>query len=119
MKLDATNLRYLTPDQFRTLQAVEIGSRNHEIVPISLIGQIAKQRSSGATAILYDLINYKLISKEFASGKNKYEGYRMCYGGLDFLALKKFCIRGTMTLLGNQIGTFLCFVFQVGFLRLI
>lgn len=103
MKLDATNVRYITPDQFRVLQAVEIGSRNHEIVPLSLICTISKQRSGNALKILHDLSDYRLVTKQ-SSGNQKYEGFILGYGGLDYLALKKFSIAGSVTSLGNQIG---------------
>lgn len=42
MKLDATDLRYVTPDEFRVLAAVEQGSKNHEVIPTVLIAQISK-----------------------------------------------------------------------------
>ena len=45
MKLDTTYMRYLTPDDWRVLQAVEKGSHNHEVVPTKLIGQIANLKS--------------------------------------------------------------------------
>ena len=117
MKLDATNVRYITQDQFRVLQAVEIGSRNHEIVPLSLICSISKQRGGGATKILQDLAHYSLISKESAT-KNRYEGYCLCYGGLDYLALKKFTASGTMTRLGSQIGKYLNHDLNIPFISL-
>ncbi|OIT27944.1 hypothetical protein A4A49_34328 [Nicotiana attenuata] len=41
MKLDVNVLRYLSKDDFRVLTAVEIGMRNHEIVPSELIDRIA------------------------------------------------------------------------------
>ena len=37
MKLDATDVRYLSPEEFRVLTAVEMGSKNHEVVPPPLI----------------------------------------------------------------------------------
>ncbi|KAL6987335.1 Serine kinase [Sarracenia purpurea var. burkii] len=41
MKLDVDVLRYLSKDDFRVLTAVEMGMRNHEIVPSELIDRIA------------------------------------------------------------------------------
>jgi RIO kinase 2 len=37
MKLDVTCMRYLSKDDYRVLTAVEMGMRNHELVPVSLI----------------------------------------------------------------------------------
>ncbi len=34
VKLDAAVLRYMTRDEFRVLIAVEMGSKNHEIVSL-------------------------------------------------------------------------------------
>jgi RIO-like serine/threonine protein kinase len=34
MKLDANLLRYLTKDNFRVLTAIEMGMKNHEVVPV-------------------------------------------------------------------------------------
>lgn len=45
MKLDTSHMRYLTTDDFRVLQAVEQGSRSHEVVPTPLIHQISGMRS--------------------------------------------------------------------------
>jgi RIO kinase 2 len=41
MKLDVNVLRYLSKDDFRVLTAVEMGMRNHEIVPSELVERIA------------------------------------------------------------------------------
>jgi RIO-like serine/threonine protein kinase len=46
MKLDVDVLRYLSKDDFRVLTAVELGMRNHEIVPIELIDRIARLKYS-------------------------------------------------------------------------
>jgi hypothetical protein len=42
MKLDVSCMRYLTKEDFRVLTAVEMGMRNHELVPVELITSIAK-----------------------------------------------------------------------------
>eukprot|EP00798_Chlamydomonas_sp_ICE-L_P007102 gene7102-206_t len=41
MKLDANALRYLSRDHFRVLTAIEMGQKNHEIVPMALIDSIS------------------------------------------------------------------------------
>ena len=53
-KLNVTMLRYLTKDQLRILTAVEMGMKNHELVPKALIVSIA-QVKSGVAKVLMDL----------------------------------------------------------------
>lgn len=72
MKLDATQLRYMTKEEFRLLQCVEMGSRNHEIVPISLIARMNKLRPQTVTRQLQALAKNKLVSFE-ANSKCKRE----------------------------------------------
>ncbi|OZJ02302.1 hypothetical protein BZG36_05065, partial [Bifiguratus adelaidae] len=80
---------------------VEMGSKNHEVVPTSLIAQISQLRHGGSHKLLGDLAKKKLISRV----KNiRYDGYRLTYGGYDYLALKTFAKRGTVYSVGNQIG---------------
>ena len=40
-KLDVSNLRYLDRDKFRVLTAIEMGMKNHELVPKRLVIAIA------------------------------------------------------------------------------
>lgn len=101
MKLDATNLRYLPKEDFRLLSTVEMGSRNHEIVPINLIARMTKLRPQTITRQLQALAKNKLVSFESDS---KYDGVRLTYGGYDFLALKAFSSRGSVLSIGQQIG---------------
>ncbi|KAI9019171.1 RIO1 family-domain-containing protein [Phycomyces nitens] len=101
MKLDAKALRYMSSDEFRVLTAVEMGSKNHEVVPTSLIAQIAQLRTGGSHKIVGDLAKTKLIARVQNSS---YDGYRLTYGGYDYLALKTFAKRGTVYSVGNQIG---------------
>jgi Rio2, N-terminal len=42
MKLDVTKLRYLSRDAFRILTAIEMGMKNHDLVPTELIMTIAR-----------------------------------------------------------------------------
>lgn len=64
MKLDAKTIRYLTGDEVRVLTAVEMGSRNHEVVPCTLIASIAGLRHSGAYRVMEELARKKLIGRE-------------------------------------------------------
>ncbi|KAI7907048.1 RIO1 family-domain-containing protein [Cokeromyces recurvatus] len=101
MKLDAKALRYMSTEEFRVLTAVEMGSKNHEVVPSALIAQIAQLRHGGAHKIVGDLAKRKLIARV---QNMSYDGYRLTYGGYDYLALKTFAKRGSVYSVGNQIG---------------
>lgn len=81
---------------------VEMGSKNHEIVPTPLIGQIAGLRGgSGVHKNISNLAKVGLIAKI----KNaKYDGYRLTYGGLDYLSLNTHRKSSSIYSLGNQIG---------------
>ncbi|TKA33768.1 hypothetical protein B0A50_00604 [Salinomyces thailandicus] len=102
MKLNIKAIRYLTSDDWRVLQAVEQGSKNHELVPTPLIAQIAGLRGgSGVHKNISSLAKVGLIAKV----KNaKYDGYRLTYGGLDYLALNTHRKANSVYSLGNQIG---------------
>ncbi|CEG47828.1 atypical rio rio2 protein kinase [Plasmopara halstedii] len=100
MKLDVTSMRYLTKEHFRVLTAIEMGMKNHEVVPVELITSIAKLRHGGIQKILSHLLRNKLIAHD----GNAYDGYRLTYSGYDFLALRVFLQRGHIMGLGRQIG---------------
>ncbi|CEP13763.1 hypothetical protein [Parasitella parasitica] len=101
MKLDAKALRYMSSEEFRVLTAVEMGSKNHEVVPSQLIAQIAQLRHGGTHKRVGELAKKKLIARV---QNMSYDGYRLTYGGYDYLALKTFAKRGTVYSVGNQIG---------------
>jgi RIO kinase 2 len=79
-----------------------MGSRNHEVVPTPLISQIASLRSgNGVHNCISNLAKIGLIAKV----KNaKYDGYRLTYGGLDYLALHTHTKGSIVYSVGNQIG---------------
>jgi RIO kinase 2 len=78
-----------------------MGSRNHEVVPTPLISQIASLRGNGVHNCISNLAKIGLIAKV----KNaKYDGYRLTYGGLDYLALHTHTKASTVYSVGNQIG---------------
>ncbi|KAG5345263.1 RIOK2 kinase, partial [Acromyrmex charruanus] len=125
-KLDVKILRYLTPEDFRVLTAIEMGMKNHELVPALLATQIANLRYGGVHKLLKEMCKHKLLSYE--RGKrckalkftcdhrfyllriylkhNKFldDGYRLTNAGYDYLALKVLTQRGTIRSFGNQIG---------------
>ncbi|KAM5533108.1 hypothetical protein V8D89_013251 [Ganoderma adspersum] len=101
MKLDATDLRYVTSDEFRVLTAVEMGSKNHEIVPTVLIVKISGLRNGGVNKLLGSLAKRNLVARVQNA---KYDGYRLTYGGYDYLAMRAMSKRDSIYSVGNQIG---------------
>lgn len=80
MRLDATDLRYVTADEFRVLTAVspvrepiseagadkvqvEIGSKNHEVVPTQLIAEISAVRGGNVNKALGALAKRDLVAR--------------------------------------------------------
>nr|CAD1834484.1 unnamed protein product [Ananas comosus var. bracteatus] len=100
MKLDLDALRYLSKDDFRVLTAVEMGMRNHEIVPAELVERIAGLRHGGTSKVLRNLLKHKLVHHD----SSKYDGFRLTYLGYDFLAIKTLVNRGVFAAIGRQIG---------------
>ncbi|XP_070154015.1 uncharacterized protein Riok2 [Polyergus mexicanus] len=100
-KLDVKLLRYLTTEDFRVLTAIEICSKNHELVPGLLAAKIANLRYGGVQKLLKDLCKHKLLSYERGM---RYDGFRLTNAGYDYLALKVLTQRGTISSFGNQIG---------------
>ena len=93
-------LRYLSKEDFRVLTAVEMGQKNHEMVPTQLVSAISGLRHGGSYKVLRTLLRHKLIHHE----NKKYDGYRLTTLGYDYLALRALCARGTISGVGRQIG---------------
>ncbi|KAL7067514.1 RIO1 family protein [Cryptosporidium serpentis] len=100
MKLDVTNLRFINKDEWRILTAVEMGMKNHELVPVQLIESIGNLRHTGSYGLLQNLLRNKLVSRD----SKVYEGYKLTYLGYDFLALRALSKRGVLSLVGHRIG---------------
>ncbi|XP_055855903.1 uncharacterized protein LOC129919095 [Episyrphus balteatus] len=100
-KLNVTILRYLSREDFRVLTAIEMGMKNHELVPGALAASIANLKAGGVHKLLRELAKHKLVSYE--RGK-KYDGFRLTNTGYDYLALKSLTLRGSLSSFGNQIG---------------
>nr|AAQ97840.1 RIO kinase 2 [Danio rerio] len=100
-KLNVVILRYLSRDDFRVLTAVEMGMKNHEIVPVSLIASIASLKHGGCNKVLRELVKHKLLAYERSK---TVQGYRLNYGGYDYLALKTLSSRDVILSVGNQMG---------------
>lgn len=101
-KLNVTMLRYLSREDFRALTAIEMGMRNHDVVPAALAASIAALSHGGCHKILRNLTQHKLLSYEHAS--KAVAGYRLTNAGYDYLALKALAQRGVVESVGNQIG---------------
>jgi len=85
-KLDVVMLRFLSKEHFRVLTAVEMGMKNHQIVPAALVASIAALKHGGCQKILQDLAKHRLVSYE--RGGKRVDGYRLTNAGYDYLALK-------------------------------
>lgn len=94
-------LRYMSRDDFRVLTAVEMGMKNHEIVPCSLVASIASLKHGGCNKVLRELVKHKLIAWERTK---TVQGYRLTNAGYDYLALKTLSSRQVVESVGNQMG---------------
>jgi RIO kinase 2 len=102
MKLDPTVMRTMDRADFRVLEAVETGMRNHAVVPLALIQTLAGLRHGGSHKIISSLLRDKLLSHE---NKGGVDGYRLTNAGYDILALHHLKLRGVIAALGQRIGT--------------
>ncbi|XP_025292876.1 serine/threonine-protein kinase RIO2 isoform X2 [Canis lupus dingo] len=100
-KVNVAKLRYLSRDDFRVLTAVEMGMKNHEIVPCSLVASIASLKHGGCNKVLRELVKHKLIAWERTK---TVQGYRLTNAGYDYLALKTLSSRQVVESVGNQMG---------------
>ena len=91
----------MSAEEFRILTAVELGMRNHDVVPHKLVAVIANLRYGGAHKVLRELAKNRLVAYETC--KNV-QGYRLTNLGYDFLALRSLASRGAVQSVGNQIG---------------
>lgn len=61
VKLDVSILRHLSKDDFRVLLAVELGMKNHELVPTKVIESLAQLKRGGFFKCIENLHKHKLI----------------------------------------------------------
>lgn len=80
-----------------------MGSRNHEIVPTPLIEKLSRLRGgpSGVHRSISALAKVGLIARVKEA---KYDGYRLTYGGLDYLSLHTYSSRKEVYSVGSRIG---------------
>ncbi len=64
MKFDANQFRFMGREEFRVLTAVEMGMKNHELVPVPLIENIASLKRGGTFKIINELLKNKLLARE-------------------------------------------------------
>ncbi|KAI8434438.1 hypothetical protein MSG28_012466 [Choristoneura fumiferana] len=83
------------------IDVVEMGMKNHELVPGSLVASIANLRHGGVHKLMKELCKHRLLTYE--RGKH-YDGYRLTNAGYDYLALKALTNRKVIASFGNQIG---------------
>lgn len=101
MRLDAKDLRYVSAEEFRVLKAAETGSLSHEVVPSSLIASTSGLHHAGLNKIMSELARRGLIARE----RNiKYDGWRLTYGGYDWLAVKALREKKTLHGVGTRVG---------------
>jgi len=100
MRLDTTALFFITKEEMRVLTAVELGMRNHELVPVHIIERISRLKRANTYKVIQILLKNKLVSRD----SKKYEGYKLTYLGYDYLALYAFMKRGTIASVVGKIG---------------
>ena len=99
MKLDPTVMRTMNAQDFRVLEAVEKGMKNHALVPLPLITSIANLRHGGTNKIISSLLRDNMLSHECR--KQGYDGYRITNAGYDILALHNLKSRGFVAAFGK------------------
>ena len=100
VRFDASLLRWMDEEDFRVMAAVELASRNHEIAPAMLVEKIAGLKAGGAGKRLRWLLKHNFLLHDC----KYYDGYRMNYMAYDYLAMRTFVKRGTMSHVGNKVG---------------
>ncbi|SPN99585.1 probable serine/threonine protein kinase [Cephalotrichum gorgonifer] len=103
MKLDTKAMRHLAAEDWRVLTAVEMGSKNHEVVPTPLIESLSRLRhgAGGVHRSISALAKVGLIARVKGA---RYDGYRLTYGGIDYLALHTYSQRNEVYSVGERIG---------------
>lgn len=98
-KPEQTHLHEPNPSFFQ----VELGSKNHENVPTPLIEKLSRLKggASGVHKSISALAKAGLIARLKDA---KYDGYRLTYGGLDYLALHTHASRKHVYSVGSRVG---------------
>lgn len=80
-----------------------MGSKNHELVPTPLIEKIARLKG-GASGVHRSISNLAKVGLIARVKEAKYDGYRLTYGGLDYLALHTHAARKHVYSVGTRVG---------------
>ncbi|KAI5172883.1 RIO kinase 2 [Nematocida sp. LUAm3] len=100
MRFTCSQIKFFSPEHFRVLLAVEMGSKNHEAVPVELIEKISNAKCN-LQNVITDLLKQKFIKK---IQDIDYEGYALTYTGYDNLALYALQKEGVLLGVGRKIG---------------
>ncbi|KAI0982584.1 hypothetical protein GJ496_007569 [Pomphorhynchus laevis] len=100
-KLQPSIVSLLEPEHIRVLTALELGHRNHQLVPLQIVTVISKLQRGGCNRYLEDLIRHKLVSFERSQ---KACGYRLTLLGYDTLTLSTLLQRNAISSVGRTIG---------------
>ncbi|KAK3390948.1 Rio2, N-terminal-domain-containing protein [Podospora didyma] len=103
MLLDTRAMRHLSAEDWKVLQAAEQGSKNHEVVPTPLIERLSRLKggASGVHKSISTLAKAGLLAR---MKEMKYDGYRLTYGGLDYLALHTHSQKRQVYSVGTRVG---------------
>ena len=80
-----------------------MGSKNHEIVPTPLIQSISRVRG-GASSVNKSISTLAKAGLIARVKEARYDGYRLTYGGLDYLALHTHASRHDVYSVGTRVG---------------
>lgn len=100
VKFDVGQIKYMTKEDFRVLTAVEMGMKNHELVPKQMIANIAGIRGAGAFVALQELHRRKMVWHS----STPYDGFKLTYQGYDALAMHAFERAGLLKGVGRRVG---------------
>ncbi|XP_018651982.1 putative serine/threonine-protein kinase rio2 (rio kinase 2) [Schistosoma mansoni] len=104
IKMD--RFRYISSEAWRALTAIEMGLKNHEVVPPELALKISHLRRSciGFSHLVQEqLILNKLVAYE-TDNRHSMKGYRLTNLGYDYLALNQLFKSEQLASLGTMIG---------------
>ncbi|OON18103.1 Rio2 protein, partial [Opisthorchis viverrini] len=104
IRLDS--FRYITNEAWRALIAIEMGMKNHEVVPLELAQKISRCKRSGSGFL--KLIKDQLVSNSLVAYESDSRrcvcGYRLTNLGYDYLALHQLFNSGQLCDLRTMIG---------------
>ncbi|CAH8546663.1 unnamed protein product [Heterobilharzia americana] len=104
IKMD--RFRYISGEAWRALIAIEMGLKNHEVVPSELalkISHLKRSCTSFTRLVQEHLIPNGLVAYEM-DNRHSTKGYRLTNMGYDYLALNQFFKSEQLTNLGTMVG---------------